>query len=196
MSRLAQLKELFVTFGKIGLFTFGGGYAMIALMQEECVEKRRWIDGDEMLDLTAIAESTPGPIAINCATYVGYQQLGWIGAIAATLGIVFPSFCVIYLISMFFDQILEYPLVAGAFHGIKIAVGWIILSAGIKMFQKMKKKPLPLFFFLTGFLTIIGVNFFSLPVSTVWLLLCAGGVSLCLSFLPQPAGSGKGGASA
>lgn len=93
------LLDLFLTFAKIGLFTFGGGYAMISLIDRSCVEKKRWISHDEMMDITVLAESTPGPIAINCATYVGYKQKGLAGAVAATVGMVLPSFCIILLIA-------------------------------------------------------------------------------------------------
>ena len=101
------LIDLFLTFVKIGLFTFGGGYAMISLIEHYCSEQKQWITHDEMMDVTVIAESTPGPIAINCATFVGYKQKGLMGAAAATIGVVLPSFCIIFLISMFLDNFLE-----------------------------------------------------------------------------------------
>jgi len=122
------LPDLFLTFAKIGLFTFGGGYAMIALIEDACVEKKQWITHDEMMNVTVIAESTPGPIAINCATYVGYKQKGLAGAIAATVGMVLPSFCIIFLISMFLDNFLEITWIAHAFRGIRIAVGMVNLA--------------------------------------------------------------------
>lgn len=115
------LLDLFLTFAKIGLFTFGGGYAMIAMIENNCVERKQWITHDEMMNVTVIAESTPGPIAINCATFTGYKKAGFIGALAATLGMVVPSFTVIYLISMFLDNFLELTVIAHAFQGIKIA---------------------------------------------------------------------------
>ena len=136
------LIDLFLTFAKIGLFTFGGGYAMISLIENDCVEKKRWITHDEMMDVTVIAESTPGPIAINCATYVGYKKGRLPGAIIATFGIVLPSFIIIFLISKFFDRFLEITWVANAFRGIKIAVGILIVDAAVKMLIKMKKKPM------------------------------------------------------
>ena len=115
--------DLFLTFAKIGLFTFGGGYAMIALIEDICVEKKQWITPDEMMNVTVIAESTPGPIAINCATYVGYKKKGLSGAAVATIGMVLPSFCIIFLISMFLDNFLDITWIAHAFMGIKVAVG-------------------------------------------------------------------------
>ena len=101
------LANLFLTFAKIGLFTFGGGYAMVSVIEHVCVDRKQWISHDDMMNITVIAESTPGPIAINCATFVGYKQKGVIGAIVATLGIVTPSFITIYLIAMLLDNFLE-----------------------------------------------------------------------------------------
>ncbi len=131
------LAELFLTFAKIGLFTFGGGYAMIALIENSCVEEKKWITHDEMMNITVIAESTPGPIAINCATFVGCRQKGLIGAIAATIGIILPSFLIIFAVSRFLDHFLEITWIANAFRGIRIAVGILILDAGLKMFKKV-----------------------------------------------------------
>ena len=113
------LFELFFTFAKIGLFTFGGGYAMISLIENICVENKKWITHDEMMTVAVIAESTPGPIAINCATYVGYKKGKLQGAIAATLGVVLPSFIIIYLISRFLDHFLEITWVFGQVFGTK-----------------------------------------------------------------------------
>ena len=139
---MSILMELFFTFVKIGLFTFGGGYAMISMIENNCVEKKAWITHDEMMDVTVIAESTPGPIAINCATFTGYKKAGFLGALVATLGIVVPSFIVIFLISMFLDNFLEITIVANAFKGIKVGVGLLILDAAITMINKMQKKKL------------------------------------------------------
>ena len=133
------MMELFFTFVKIGLFTFGGGYAMISMIENNCVEKKAWITHDEMMDVTVIAESTPGPIAINCATFTGYKKAGFLGALVATLGMVVPSFIVIFLISMFLDNFLEITIVANAFKGIKVGVGLLILDAAIAMINKMQK---------------------------------------------------------
>ena len=125
---MRKLVELLLTFMKIGMFTFGGGYAMISVIEDECVERKQWISQEDMMRITVIAESTPGPIAINCATYIGYQRAGVPGAIFATLGVVIPSFGVIYIISTFLDDFLEYEIVAKAFKGIKIAVGLMIFN--------------------------------------------------------------------
>ena len=101
--RLKSLWLLFITMLKIGLFTFGGGYAMIHLLENEFVSKKKWIEEDEFMDLVAIAESTPGPIAINCSTYIGYKKERILGAVLATLGMCIPSFTIIFLISLFFN---------------------------------------------------------------------------------------------
>ena len=118
-----NMLDLFLTFARIGVFTFGGGYAMISLIENSCVEKKQWITHDEMMNVTVIAESTPGPIAINCATFVGYKQKGLTGAVAATIGMVLPSFCIIFLISVFLDNFLEIMWIAHAFMGIKVHPG-------------------------------------------------------------------------
>jgi chromate transporter len=170
--------ELFLTFAKIGLFTFGGGYAMISLIQDICVEKKKWISHDEMMDITVIAESTPGPIAINCATYVGYKKRGMVGAVAATVGVILPSFIIIYLISLFLDSFLEIAWIASAFKGIKIAVGILILDAALKMIIKMPKKPFQLFVLITVFLIMMAVNLFSIKISSISLMIAAGLCSL------------------
>ena len=128
-----MLLELFFTFMKIGMFTFGGGYAMISVVENACVEDKHWITHDDMMNITVIAESTPGPIAINCATFVGYKKRGLIGAAVATTGMILPSFLIIYLVARFLDSFLEISWIAHAFEGIKLAVGILIIDAGIKM---------------------------------------------------------------
>ena len=172
--------DLFLSFAKIGLFTFGGGYAMIALIENTCVEKKRWITHDEMMNVTVIAESTPGPIAINCATFVGYKQKGLPGAVAATVGMVLPSFCIIFLISRFLDNFLEIGWIAHAFLGIRIAVGILILDAALKMIKKMPKKPLPLTVMICAFLAMLLIDMLALRVSSITLMLIAAAVSLGL----------------
>ncbi len=186
--------DLFLTFAKIGLFTFGGGYAMIALIENACVEKKQWISHDEMMNITVIAESTPGPIAINCATYVGYRQQGFWGALAATLGIILPSFCIIFAISAFLDRFLEITWIAHAFQGIKIAVGILILDAACKMLKKMQKKAVPRIILLAAFGAMLLINILSVRISSIILMLTAGLVSLILFLVRKPAGKGGAGA--
>ena len=185
--------DLFLTFAKIGLFTFGGGYAMISLIENSCVEKKQWITHDEMMNVTVIAESTPGPIAINCATFVGYRKAGFLGAMIATLGIVVPSFAVIYLISMFLDNFLEITLITNAFRGIKIAVGILILDAGITMVKKMYKKVLPRAIMVCSFIAMLAINIFAWNFSAISLMLIAAVISLAI-FIVKGAPEQKGGA--
>lgn len=184
-----RMLELFLTFFKIGLFTFGGGYAMISLIEDTCVERKQWITHEEMMDLTVVAESTPGPIAINCATFVGFCRGGFWGSVAATVGVVLPSFLIIYAISMFFDSFLEIPLIANAFKGIKLAVGLLILNAGLNMLQKMKKTALSLVILVCGCIALIILDVFALSFSSIGLMCIAGAVSLAV-FAAQQKGGG------
>ena len=185
------LFELLLTFMKIGLFTFGGGYAMIPMIEGICVEEKKWITSDEMLNITVIAESTPGPIAINCATFVGYQQAGFAGALAATLGIVLPSFAVIYAISLCLDNFLEITVIANAFRGIKAAVGLLIIDAAIKMIRKMKKKRLSSVIIAASCGAMLLINLLDWKISSISLMLAAaaaGLAALALTFRPVQKG--------
>ena len=166
--------ELFLTFFKIGLFTFGGGYAMIAVVEDACVEEKKWITHEEMMELIVIAESTPGPIAINCATYVGYRKCGFWGAVAATVGMVMPSLLIICAIAMFLEQFLDIGFIANAFRGIKVGVGIIIFNAGVKMLKDIPKTALARSILAGACAVMLAVNFFALNLSTIVLLICAG----------------------
>ena len=174
------LIDLFLTFAKIGLFTFGGGYAMISVIENNCVERKQWITHDEMMDVTVIAESTPGPIAINCATFTGYKKAGFMGALVATFGIVLPSFVVIYLISMLLDNFLELTIIANAFKGIKIAVGLLILDAAITMLKKMHKKKLPRAIMICSCIAMLCINIFAFDFSSISVMIIAAVVSLTI----------------
>lgn len=170
---MKKLVELLLAFMKIGAFTFGGGYAMLSVIEDECVRQKKWITHDEMMKITVIAESTPGPIAINCATYVGYQQAGILGAVFATLGIVIPSFGVIYIISMFLDDFLEYEIIANAFKGIKIAVGIMIFNVGRNMFRKMSADLLSRIVWGLAFVFMLCINIFAWNFSSISLIMIA-----------------------
>lgn len=186
------LLDLFLTFAKVGLFTFGGGYAMISLIEDTCVRKKQWITHEDMMNVTVIAESTPGPIAINCATFVGYKQKGLPGAVMATLGMILPSFLVILLISTFLEHFLEIAWIANAFKGIRIAVGILILDAALKMIRKMPKKRMPLAIMICAAALMLLVNLFSWDLSSIIIMLAAGVVSLSLFIMGKA--SIKGGA--
>ena len=180
MKRLRVLWELMLSMMKIGAFTFGGGYAMIHLLDHEFVEKRKWLSDGEFSDLVVIAESTPGPIAINCATYVGYRQAGFFGALFATLGMCLPSFAIIYLISLFFDQFLSLAWVAAAFRGIRIGVVFLIFSAGFKMLKKAKKDPFRITVMAITFACMVLLSLFAIRFSSVFYILIFGAVGLML----------------
>ena len=175
---MKQIMDLFLTFGRIGALTFGGGYAMLSLLDYECVEKKKWLTADELMDVTVIAESTPGPIAINCATYTGYKLAGMRGAFFATVGMVLPSFLLLFAISAFFENMLVIGMIEKAFRGIRIAVSILIIQAAVRMIRKMKKKPMPLAIMLCAFALMLLINLFSWKVSSIVLMLAAAGVSL------------------
>lgn len=170
--------SLFMTMLKIGLFTFGGGYAMIALLENEFVSKKNWIEKDEFLDMVAIAESTPGPIAINAATYIGYKLLGFLGSLTATVAICIPSFVIIYTISLFFDAFLSFTPVAYAFRGIQVCVIWLILSAGLKMLKRIKKTVFNVVVFSAVITCMVAFSIFSVSFSTIFYILISGCVGL------------------
>lgn len=187
-----MLFELFTTFAKIGLFTFGGGYAMISIIEDECVEKRKWITSEQLTMMTAVAESTPGPVAVNCATYTGYLRAGVRGALSATFGVTLPSFIVIYLISLFFDNFLEITVVANAFKGIKIAVGVLIARAGLNLWKKTKKDVQSYVTMGLAFTGMILVDVFAVNISTIAFIFVAGVSGILIYKIKQ--GSGIGGA--
>ena len=175
--------KLFLTMLKIGLFTFGGGYAMIALLENEFVSKRKWIEPNEFLDMIAISESTPGPIAINAATYIGYQLLGVLGSLTATVAVCIPSFVIIYAISLFFDLFLSFPLVAYAFKGIQVCVIWLILSAGLKMLKQLKKTPLNIIILSAVIACMVTFSILAVRFSTIYYILISGGIGLLVYLL-------------
>lgn len=183
--------ELFLNFFKIGLFAFGGGYAMISLIENQCVEKKKWITHEEMMNITVIAESTPGPIAINCATFVGYKIAGMLGAIVATFGVVVPAFTIIFVISTFLDNFLEVPVIANAFMGIKVAVGVLIFNAGFTMLKKMPAKTLPRIIVACSFVGMFFVNLFSWKISSINMMLVAAVVSLICFVIQEAKKGGK-----
>ena len=175
------MKKLFLllfTMMKIGLFTFGGGYAMISLLENEFVSKRKWLGTEEFLDMVAIAESTPGPIAINGATYIGYRVARLPGAIFGTIGVVTPSFVIIYLISLFFRRFLSVAWVASAFRGIQVAVVFLIFAAALRLFKKLSKTPFTLTVFIAVTLAAVALSLFAIRFSSVWFVLIGAALGL------------------
>lgn len=169
-----SLGTLFFTFFKIGLFTFGGGYAMIALLEEEFIQRRKWLDKDEFLDMTAIAESTPGPVAINSATYLGYKLAKVPGAATATVAVCLPSFLIIYAISLFFEQFTQLTVIANAFKGIQVCVIYLIFSAGVRMLKALDRSPFATGVLAVVMLVMVGLSLAGVSVSSILLILLSG----------------------
>ena len=169
-----SLETLFFTFFKIGLFTFGGGYAMIALLEEEFIQRRKWLDKDEFLDMTAIAESTPGPVAIKSATYLGYKLAKVPGAATATVAVCLPSFLIIYAISLFFEQFTQLTVIANAFKGIQVCVIYLIFSAGVRMLKALDKSPFATGVLAAVMLVMVGLSLAGVSVSSILLILLSG----------------------
>ncbi len=180
MKKLRSLFELFVLIFKIGLFTFGGGYAMIALLENEFVSKRKWLEKEEFLDLVAIAESTPGPIAINAATYIGYKRHKMLGAIISTIAMCLPSFIIIYIISLFLDKFLEISIIASAFRGIQVCVVYLILTAGIKLLRGMKRNALNITIVSAVVCCMVAFSLLSVEFSSIFYILISGVIGLCV----------------
>ena len=175
MDRKNQYCQLFLTFFKIGAFSFGGGYAMIPLIRREVVEKK-WIGEQDMMDIIAVSESTPGPFAVNAATFVGYQLGGVFGSVTATLGVTLPSFLIILAISFVLKQFEEFPTVQYAFTGIRAGVFVLILSACYSMFKQCKRNWFSYIIMLAAF---ISVGFFN--ASAIFILILCAIAGLCFS---------------
>ena len=170
--------KLFITFFKIGAFTFGGGYAMIPIIHREAVEKNHWVTDEEMLEMLAISESTPGPIAINSATFVGYRVAGFWGAAAATFGVVLPSLIIITLIAFFLKRFSEYKAVRYAFMGIRAGVAALVIKAFITMSKKCPKNIAAYVFIALAF---VSVTFFD--ISAILIIACGGVMGLAFNLV-------------
>lgn len=177
---LPMLLDLFLTFLKIGAFTFGGGYSIVAQLKDIVVDKKNWVTDEELTQMIAIAESTPGPIAINMATYIGYNKKGFLGSLLCTLGVILPSLLIIYVISLFLKQFMANTYVQYAFYGIKSAVAFLIIKAGVKMFIKMPKKVIPITVFCVSFITLILFEIFAISFSSIFFILIGGVLGILL----------------
>lgn len=162
-----KILVLFLTMLKIGLFSFGGGYAMIALMENELVEKKKWLAKEDFINMITIAESTPGPIAINSATYVGFRIGKFWGSLVSTIAVCVPSFIIIFIISLFLDDFLKLTYVQYAFKGIQVCVVYLILKAGLKMLKNMDKSLLSYSIFITVLILFVVLSIFSKSISSV-----------------------------
>lgn len=182
-----MLLELFTTFFKIGLFTFGGGYGMISIVKDECIDKKNWITNDEFVNLIAVAESTPGPIAVNMATYIGYKKEKLLGAVVATIGVVLPSLIIICTIAIYLKDFLNYKIVANAFFGIRIAVAIIIMRTASNLIKsevnKSNNKPLIISLFSIYTIIFFVIEVFDISISSVVLIFSAIGLGIILSLV-------------
>lgn len=178
MKKFLQLINLFFSFFKIGLLTFGGGYAMISVFEDEFCSKKQYITEPEFIEMIALAESTPGPIAINGATYVGYKRAGVLGSIFATIGMVLPSFIIIYLISIYFDAFMQIALVQKAFRGIQCGIGVLIINAGIKMLKKAKKDWFNITWLVLTIILMVVVELFSIKFSAIYVIVFGGALGV------------------
>ena len=179
---LKKLLQLFLIFLKVGLFSFGGGYTMVVFYEREFVEKHKWISSDEFSDLLAIVESTPGPIAINGATYIGYRIAGFLGSLVSTVATCIPSVVIIFLISLFFDEFLKFEVVQNAFKGIQAGVSLLILIAGIKMFKKMTKSKFNVIVFSIGATVMIVFAVLAVEFSSIYYILAGAASGLACYF--------------
>ena len=170
MNKLKDALKLFALFFKIGLFTFGGGYAMISVISHEVVDKRKYISNAEFSDLVAIAESTPGPIAVNSATYIGYRKAGVLGSIFASIGVCLPSLIIIFLVSLFFSDVLKYELVQKAFRGIQCGVSILVFMAGVKLLKNVEKNWLSYVLIGLAVVLMLSMKFFSFSFSTIFIV--------------------------
>lgn len=182
-NKLRALLELFLTFLKIGAFTFGGGYAMIPIIQDEVVRKNKWLDDNDLLEIIAVSESTPGPIAINAATFIGFQKAGVWGSFFCTLGVVLPSFFIILIISLFFRKFQDIQIVKYAFNGIRSAVVALIIKALISMYKQCPKNIL-------GYLIMSLAFILSalLSVNVLIIIICSALISLGSALIIQKRG--------
>ena len=181
MENFKRALKLFLIFFKIGLTTFGGGYAMISVFEEEFVSKRGYLTQSQMLEMVALAESTPGPIAINSATYIGYKNAGVIGSVFATIGVVLPSFIIIFLISLFYNEFMALTLVQKAFKGIQCGIGVLIALAGIKMFKRLEKTKYNLISAILVTVIMVLFSVLSIKFSAVYVVLIGGGLGLIIT---------------
>ena len=196
MEKLKNILRVFLVFFKIGLFTFGGGYAMIAVIERELVEKKNWLTHEEFLNIIGIAESSPGPIAINSATFIGYKRCKFFGALFATFGVILPSFIIIFAISLFFEKFLALEYVGYAFRGIQVCVAFLILSAGIKMLKHLNGSVFNIIMVSLTISAMILLEFFAPNFSTVFLILIGGAIGLCvylIGYFKTKNNNGKGG---
>ena len=182
------LLKLFAAFARVGVLTFGGGYAMIPMLEREIVDRHGWATSEELMDYYAVGQCTPGVIAVNTATFIGYKTAGVIGSAMSTLGVVLPSFIIIYIISLFLDKFLALTIVASAFKGIQACVVYLIGSVGIKMLKQMKKKPLEICIMSSVLICMIAFSLLAIKFSSIIYILIAGALGLIAFYSKKQGG--------
>lgn len=179
-SNKVSLWQLFATFFKIGAFTFGGGYAMLAILEEELIAKKKWITSQDMLDIVVIAESTPGVIAVNTATSVGYRTRGILGALLATLGVVLPSFVIIYALSFAMQAFQDNVWYKAAFTGIQACVTILVVNAFTKLAKQLDKDVFSIVVLVAAFAVATLTNF-----NVIYVILIGGALGLIYNFIVE-----------
>ena len=180
---MKELMNLFWSFCRIGGLTFGGGYAMLPMLQKEVVETHKWATEQELLDYYAVGQATPGVIAVNTATFIGYKEKGILGAIFATSGVVFPSLAIIMSIAGFIDSFSDLNIVQHAFSGIRVAVGVLILNALVKMVKGSVKDILGIILFVATFIISIFFN-----ISVVYIVVASALIGIIIDFVNRKRG--------
>ena len=178
---LKLLFALFFTLFKIGFVAFGGGYAIVALLENELISKKKWSTQDEFLDMVGIAESTPGPIAINSATYIGYKKAGVLGSFMATLGVCTPCFILMYIVSIFYNEFMTNAYISAAFSGIQVCVIYLIAMAGIKMIKNIKKNMFSIVALIATIVCIVATNIYDVAISSIWYIVIGGFLGVFLN---------------
>ena len=168
---LKNLLELFLTFFKLGIFAIGGGPTMLTLIQGEFVDKKKWLDNDELMEMTAIAESTPGPIAINLATYLGYKRGGFLGALVSTLGVIITPFVLMFCISLFLESVLTNQAVQYAFMGVKVGVVFLLLRVSYTLIKSVKKDWFGITSLLVVTVAMVIITIFAINFSAIYFIL-------------------------
>lgn len=186
--KLKNAFTLFLTFFKIGAFTFGGGYAMIPIIEKEMCEKHKWLKGEEILDIFAISESTPGPIAINSATFVGYRVAGVLGSFCATLGVVLPSFIVISVISLILAEFSSLEPVKYAFNGIRAGVLALVIKAFYSMYKKCPKSLFSYIIMVGAFGASLFIDILGLDISVIYIIVSCAVIGLVYSLIQRRRG--------
>ena len=166
-----NLLMLFLTFFKLGIFSIGGGPTMLTLLQGELVEKKKWLTNDELMEMTAIAESTPGPIAINLATYLGYKKGGFFGALFSTLGVIITPFALMFCISLFLENILSIEAIKYAFMGVKVGVVFLLLKVSFTLVKSLKKDWFGILLLCSVTIAMVLITIFAINFSAIYFIL-------------------------